>query len=181
MVPGRASAATLLRNCISQVELTVMCVMRFSLALCLTAIAWPANTQPTGDLGWSTLENRHGASVDFPGGLFAKEVSADSDRMIAFTTADGRSRFELFSIPNNRGESPAQFARRADSRREKLDYKRVTRNFIAASTIRNGRVLYRRCNFSLGMIHCIDVRYPAAEERAWDNTVTRISLSLRPR
>ena len=100
--------------------------------------------------------------------------------MIAFTTRDGHSRFELFSLPNTRGESPAQFARRADNKRDKLDYKRVTRNFIAASTIQNGRVLYRRCNFSRGMIHCIDLRYPAAEERAWDNTVTRISLSLRP-
>ena len=102
--------------------------------------------------------------------------------MIAFTTADGRSRFELFSIPNNRGESPAQFARRADSRREKLDYKRVTRNFIAASTIRNGRVLYRRCNFARDrMIHCVDLRYPRADKRAFDGIVTRMSLALRPR
>jgi hypothetical protein len=31
------------------------------------------------------------------------------------------------------------------------------------------------------MIHCIDLRYPAAQERSWDSTVTRISLSLRPR
>ena len=162
-------------------RLTVMRVMRILLPLCLTAVACGANAQPSGDLGWSTLENRSGASVDFPGGLFTKEVSADAGKMLAFTTADGRSRFELFTIPNSRRESPAQFARRADNRRDKLDYKRVTRNFIAASTIQNGRVLYRRCNFSRGMIHCIDLRYPAAEERAWDNTVTRISLSLRPR
>ena len=101
--------------------------------------------------------------------------------MIAFTTGNGDSRFELFSLPNTRRESPAQFARRADSRRERLDYKRITGNFIAASTIRSGRVLYRRCNFSQGMIHCIDLRYPAAQERAWDRTVTRISLSLKPR
>jgi len=157
-----------------------MSVMRIFLASCLITIAWPAKAQPTGDVGWSTLKNPHGASVDFPGGLFTTKVSDDAGRMITFTTTDGRSRFELFSIPNTREESPAQFARRADNRRDKLDYKRVTRNFIAASTIQNGRVLYRRCNFSRGMIHCIDLRYPAAEERAWDNTVTRISLSLRP-
>jgi len=165
------------RNCICRAELTAM---RIFLAVCLTAIAFPASAQLTRDLGWSSLENRYGASVDFPGGLFTKEVS-DVGPMKAFTTADGRSRFELFSIPNSRHESPAQFARRADNRREKLDYKRITRSFIAASTIQNGRVLYRRCNFSRGMIHCIDVRYPAVEERAWDQTVTRISLSLRPR
>ena len=158
-----------------------MSVIRVFLALCLSSIAWPAKAEPSGNLGWSSLENHHGASVDFPGGLFTKEVSAGPGRMVAFTTADGRSRFELFSIPNARRESPAQFVRRAESGREKLDYKRVTRNFIAASKIQNSQVLYRRCNFSRGMIHCIDVRYPAAQERAWDETVTRISLSLRPR
>jgi len=108
-----------------------MRVMRILLPLCLTAVACGANAQPSGDLGWSTLENRSGASVDFPGGLFTNEVSADAGKMLAFTTADGRSRFELFTIPNSRRESPAQFARRADSRRERLDYKRITHNFIA--------------------------------------------------
>ena len=116
---------------------------------------------------------------DQPGGF--APVSADAGKMLAFTTADGHSRFELFSIPNTRHEFPAQFARRAENRQERLDYKRITRNFIAASTIQSGRTLYRRCNFSRGMIHCIDLRYPAVEERAWDSTVTRISLSLRPR
>jgi len=86
-----------------------MSVMRIFLALCLSATSWSANAQPTGDLGWSTLTNRHGASVDFPGGLFTKKVSADAGPMLAFTTADGHSRFELFSIPNMRHESPAQF------------------------------------------------------------------------
>jgi len=149
-------------------------------AMCVLTVAERVNAQPSGDLGWSVLENRRGASVDFPGALFTKQISAD-DKLIAFTTTDGRSRFELFSIPNSHGESPALFARRAAKKGERLDYKRITKNFIAASTIQNGRVLYRRCNFSGGMIHCIDLRYPASEERAWDNPVTRISLSLRPR
>lgn len=157
-----------------------MYVARTVMALSLTAIGWSANAQPVGDLGWSTLANRYGASVDFPGGLFTQQVDADG-KMMAFTTGDGQSRFELFSLPNTRGESPAQFARRADNGRDRLDYKRITGNFIAASTIQSGRVLYRRCNFNRGMIHCIDLRYPAAQERAWDRTVTRISLSLRPR
>lgn len=157
-----------------------MHVARTVVALCLTAIGWSANAQPIGDLGWSTLANRNGASVDFPGGIFTRQVNADG-KVMAFTTEGGKSRFELFSLPNTRGESPAQFARRADNGRDRLDYKRITGNFIAASTIQSGRVLYRRCNFNRGMIHCIDLRYPAAQERAWDRTVTRISLSLRPR
>jgi hypothetical protein len=150
------------------------------LGLFISTIGLPAGAQPSRDLGWSELANRRGATVDFPGGLFTRQVAADPGR-ISFSTADGVSRFELFSIENIRHETPAQFVRRADNGRERLDYKRITRNFIAASTIRNGRTLYRRCNFSRGMIHCVDVRYPAVEERAWDDIVTRISLSLRPR
>src|SRR5690242_14598867 len=165
----------------SQITVTIGWMLpRVLTILCFVTIAFPGSAQPSGDLGWSSLANRRGASVDFPGGLFTKQVAAD-DRLTAFTTEDGRSRFELFSIPNSLHESPIQFARRAANRRERLDYKRITGNFIAASTIQNGRVLYRRCNFSRGMIHCIDLRYPASEERAWDTTVTRISLSLRPR
>ena len=120
--------------------------MRFLLAVCFTTVAWPVGAQPTGDLGWSTLVNRRGASVDFPGALFTKEVEADPDKLMAFSTVVGRSRFELFSIPNTRSESPAQFARRADSGRDSLHYKRIAGNFIAASMIRSGRTLYRRCN-----------------------------------
>src|SRR3954462_3818037 len=89
-------------------------------ALCLTILGWSAHAQPTGDLGWSPLANRHGASVDFPGGLFTKRASADAGKMIAFTTEDGLSRFEFFSLPNTRRKSPAQCARRADSGRERL-------------------------------------------------------------
>jgi hypothetical protein len=158
-----------------------MPLLSFFLTLFLLTVVLPASAQPSGNLGWSELGNRRGATVDFPGGLFTRQVADDTRSKLSFSTADGASRFELFSIENSRRESPIEFARRADNGRERLDYKRITGNFIAASTIQNGRILYRRCNFSQGMIHCVDVRYPAAEKRAWDDIVTRISLSLRPR
>src|SRR4051812_43003157 len=148
-------------------------------ALCLPLLALPAGAQPSGDLGWSSLRNDRGATVDFPGGLFSVEKSKSSGK-VTYATADGRAQFEMFSVPNTRNDTPAEFARRRGNG-EKLDYKRITARFIAASAIRDGRVLYRRCNFNRGTIHCIDLRYPASEERAWDRTVTRISLSLRPR
>jgi hypothetical protein len=31
-----------------------------------------------------------------------------------------------------------------------------------------------------GAIHCFDLVYPSAEERAWNAIVTRISRSLQP-
>lgn len=151
------------------------------LALCLSVVAMPVRAQPSGDLGWSVVTNRSGASVDFPGGLFTKEATPTApSQAIAYSTADGRARLELFSSPNTRGESPAQFARRNGASRDRLDYKRITGTFLAASAVHRDQILYRRCNFSGRMIHCIDVRYPASEKRAWDQIVTRISLSLKP-
>jgi hypothetical protein len=152
---------------------------RLLIYMCLGTAALPASA--SGGLGWVKLANGSGASVDFPGGLFTNKLPSEPTGGLAFSTRDGRNRFELFSVRNSRGESPSQFARRAATSGERLDYKRITGNFIAASTVRNGRVLYRRCNFSNGMIHCIDLRYAAGEARGLDSTVTRISLSLRPR
>jgi hypothetical protein len=67
-------------------------------------------------------------------------------------------------------------------RRAELDYSRVTPTFFAVSKYSGENVLYRRCNFDRAawLMHCIDMSYPAAEERDWDGVVTRISRSLRP-
>ena len=65
--------------------------------------------------------------------------------------------------------------------RRQLDYDRIASNFFALSENKVDRILYRRCNFSNRMIHCIDMNYPRREKLLWDEIVTRISLSLRPR
>jgi hypothetical protein len=54
----------------------------------------------------------------------------------------------------------------------------VTPHFFAVSSIRNGRTWYNRCNRADKYMNCILINYPAAEERKWDEVVTRISLSL---
>jgi hypothetical protein len=138
--------------------------------------------QMRSDEGWAVVSNSAGAYADLPRSVFPKPVEPSArSRAIAYSTNDGRARFELFSSPNYRRESPAQFARRNGTDRDHLDYKRITNNFVAASAVANGTILYRRCNFSGSMIHCLDLRYPANEKSAWDQIVTRSSLSLRPR
>jgi hypothetical protein len=134
-----------------------------------------------GDVAWDVLSNAAGAQVAYPRSVFQIDATeTDSDRLL-YTTLDGRSRLELFSIPNKRGEIPSRFMRRVSAEGETFTYQRVTGRFFAASTTRAGLILYRRCNFKGAMIHCVDLRYPAAEKRKWDDIVTRVSLSLRPR
>ena len=110
-------------------------------------------------------------------GLFS--VARGTERGRTFVTPDGRAALDVYAGPNDRGETPAQLLRRTVSR-SRLTYTRVASNFFAISAPHEGRILYRRCNFDARMIHCIDLTYPLEEKRAWDETVTRISRSLRP-
>jgi len=136
------------------------------------------------DLQWTVFRNDQNTSVQYPKGVFSKEddqseVTPPGD---VFTTLDGRARLHIFAYRNDRNETPRQhLARVFPHDRRLLDYDRVTRKFFAVSENKGDQILYRRCNFSDGWIHCIDLDYPGREERAWDSIVTRISLSLRPR
>lgn len=117
--------------------------------------------------------------MQYPSDVFPVTETTSNGRR--FVTSDGRATLNVYSGPNENGESPAQLVRRTVAeKRSRLTYDRVTSNFFAISARENNRILYRRCNFRDRMIHCIDLTYPLSEKRAWDYTVTRISRSLRP-
>ena len=146
-------------------------------------VLWPpsqavAQTDPM----WTTFQDDRGTVVQYPRGIFAVESRDDSAGRV-FTTADGRARLHVVTLRNKRNESPARYLKRVfTSNREQVTYDRVADNFFALSAPHRERILYRRCNFpATGRIHCIDLQYPRGEKRAWDDVVTRISLSLRSR
>lgn len=152
----------------------------FCLSL-LALLPQAAAAQPAAQ--WTTYRNDSGTTVPFPADLFTQQVGEGTPRGEVFTSVDGRARLHIFAFANERNESPAQFIKRVivDDRR-KLTYERVTRDFFVFSAPEKGRILYRRCNFARDrMIHCVDLRYPRAEKRAFDRLVTRMSLGLRPR
>jgi hypothetical protein len=137
----------------------------------------------TGDAGWTHFTNPQGTSVQFPRNIFSVDAGQDEPPGPVFATRDGRARVHIFVVANERGETPGQYLRRNFPRnRTALAYDRVAGSFFAVSQAREGMIFYRRCNFPAdGRLHCVDIRYPQGEKRAWDATVTRISLSLRPR
>ncbi len=94
-----------------------------------------------------------------------------------FTTADRRADLTLKYVPNPHNDSPADFLKKQGPP-SGIQYRRVTPRFFAASSIRNGRTWYNRCNRADQYMNCVLINYPAAEERLWDEVVTRISLSL---
>jgi hypothetical protein len=131
---------------------------------------------------WATFSDARGTAVQYPREMFPVAAGQGTPPGPMLQSADGRTRLHVFTLPNERRASPAEFVRRAvTDKSERLAYKRVTNRFLVFSAAEGGLILYRRCNFAGGAIHCFDVRYPRAEKRAWDGAVTRMSYSLRPR
>ena len=119
-----------------------------------------------------------GLSVDLPVSIFTEDGGPpEGTEGRTFFTRDHRADLTVKSVPNPENDSPAAFLAKMQPPSD-IQYKRVTQNFFAVSSIRNGRTWYNRCNRARGFMNCILMNYPAAEDRQWDAIVTRISLSL---
>jgi hypothetical protein len=164
--------------------------MRFGVAWLLPTVlactATVAGAQSPGlQTEWSRFVDHRGTTIQYPSSVFSVERGPRGNGTgRVYSTPDGRARIHMYSIPNSRNESPAEFLQSEfPLPRSTLKYDRVTRSFFAVSAVRNGLIVYLRCNFSSnagGTIHCVDVRYPVQEKQAWDRIVTRISHSVRP-
>jgi len=131
---------------------------------------------------WATFSDARGTAVQYPREVFSVPAGTGEPPGPMLQSLDGRARLHVFTLANERHASPAEFIRRAvTDQRERLSYKRVTKHFLVFSAAEGDLILYRRCNFVAAAIRCFDVRYPRAEKRAWDERVTRMSFSLRPR
>jgi hypothetical protein len=135
-------------------------------------------------LGWSVMTDAFGTEVDYPAGIFTMEAGSPPRGIgRVLQSSDGEARFMVYVEENEAHQSPAVFVRSNLSMPNfQIDYRRITDHFFAVSGVKDGRSFYSRCNFSHGThgrMHCIFLSYSAREKRAWDNIVTRISLSLR--
>ena len=119
-----------------------------------------------------------GLSVDVPVTIFEEDAGAtDGPAGRQLRTRDHRANLTIKSVPNPGNDSPAVFLEKMQPP-ARIQYRRVTSSFFAVSDIRDGRTWYNRCNRSAGFMNCVLINYPAAEDRQWDDVVTRISLSL---
>jgi hypothetical protein len=119
-----------------------------------------------------------GAKVDVPVSIFTEDAGPpEGGTGRRFFTKDRRADITLQSVPNPENDSPSKFLQKRQPPAF-IQYKRVTPRFFAVSSVRNGRTWYNRCNQANGYMNCVLINYPAAEERQWDEVVTRISLSL---
>jgi hypothetical protein len=135
------------------------------------AFAQPAN--------WKTYSiPETSTSVEYPSSIFIERAGHAPDGYgERFQTADRRANLTIQAAANSANDSPASFLAKKHPP-SNIQYKRVTSRFFVVSSNKGDNVWYDRCNFASGFIHCILINYPAREERAWDDIVTRISLSL---
>src|SRR5262245_766102 len=96
---------------------------------------------------WSVFRGINGTSVQYPSDLFSNinaDQSSDDSADSVFTTGDGRARLNIFTLRNERDESPAQYLKRVyPGDRRQLDYDRVAPNFFAVSENNGPRIFYR--------------------------------------
>jgi hypothetical protein len=157
------------------------------IALVAAAILQPSlGHSAESDPGWREYTDaKSGTQVEYPANMFA--VAEGPFRFgpgEGFGTADGRAHLAVFTMQAEKSGSPAAFvARNLQVPRSALAYNRVAPNFFALSGVHDSDIYYVRCNSSSSdrsTLHCIYLIYPAAEKRAWDPIVTRISRTLRP-
>jgi len=154
--------------------------MRLLLCAALMAVACLASGQARAE--WASFADGRGTSVEYPREIFSLPTGEGQPPGPTLGSDDRRARLHIFTLDNEQRETPAEFIRRAvTDTREHLSYRRVSNRFFVFSDARDDLILYRRCNFVAAAIHCVDVRYPRGEKRAWDARVTRMSFSLRPR
>jgi hypothetical protein len=119
-----------------------------------------------------------GAKVDIPVSIFTEDAGPPEGATgRRFFTRDHRANLTLQSVPNLENDSPATFLAKQRPPAA-IQYKRITPRFFAVSSVRDGRTWYNRCNRVNQYMNCVLINYPAAEDRQWDDVVTRISLSL---
>ncbi|MDE2242640.1 MAG: hypothetical protein KGK01_09405 [Bradyrhizobium sp.] len=138
-----------------------------------------ASAQPARWETYSIPET--GTSVDFPSSIFTEQAGRPPDGYgMRFQTVDGRANLTIQATPVGASVSPAAFLAKMHPP-PRIRYKRITSRFFIVSSFKGDKVWYDRCNFSNGFVHCVLINYPVREKRAWDDIVTRISLSLNGR
>ena len=148
---------------------------------CIAGPVQAALTTPT-ESGWRVFaDERYGTHVQYPGWFSVSDGRPELGPGKRLVTPDRRAEIEIYSLPNSAGYTPSSYlAAKMKISPATVQYRRVAPRFFALSAERRGKIYYTRCNFSQETINCVYLGYPASEKRAWDDIVTRVSLSLRP-
>ena len=183
---GTTVAVLSLKGMIKAVKLGIGLTLATTFALSASALATPAPLNEARPLDWSVVTDSFGTAVDYPAAIFTSPAPPPPRGVgHSFRSADGSALFMMYVERNDGHDTPQSYVRRNLTRPQSLlQYQRITGRFFAVSSTEADVMFYSRCNFpdgAGGLIHCIFISYPKSEKRAWDDVVTRMSLTLRVR
>jgi hypothetical protein len=152
-----------------------------ALALAELAIFFglPASAQ---DLMWRVYDDaEHGCELEYPATIFSADA-ARPDQPRRFSSSDENVYFRILGTVNSAGWTPAEIKRKylGASMPGKVVYERTKAEFLVLSGYRNGNIFYTKVVVSDDRrVACIlDLTYPRAMKRKFDDIVTRMSRSF---
>lgn len=159
--------------------------MRFQPIILVLLAMMAAAAAQAETIRWAVLTNgRFGTTVDYPSSVFTQALEpAVNGASNSRSTSDGKATFSIGGTWRSNLGTPREEAADEVARAEgEISYVRATERFYVVSGTTRGAVFYRRCNYPIspdGIVDCLTLSYPAAEEKWWDPIVTRMSRSLR--
>ena len=159
----------------------VVCVLAGLMTSSRPATAATAVTQ-----GWSSYKNeRFGFQLSYPGGLFQRTETPNSERGALWTSTDGAARLIATASLNETSETIGAY--RAFVMREtyadaKFDYTPAKNNWFVLSGRKDDRIFYERITFVCQgrFIYGWQLNYPASQKRKYDAIVEAIHRSYKP-
>ena len=111
-----------------------------------------------------------------------RESTGEGGQMGAqFVSPDGSARIGVWAIADD-GRDLRSYMRTITQKGDvRVTYDPLRRRWFVLSGLRGGRIFYTKVLRACGRLHHVALEYPAAEKRAFDSLVTRVSHSLRAR
>jgi hypothetical protein len=156
--------------------------LAFMFVLAVPHVADRHSVATAAEAQWGRYRDpQFGLAFDFPAHIFRLDAAEQREDGIVFETPDSRARVRVFGFRNESNVTPKRYLRKMARDEAKFTYVRTTSRFFVVSGPRDGSIFYRRCNFFRSAdkhVGCVELEYPEGEKTAWDDVVTRISLSL---
>lgn len=139
----------------------------------------------TATQDWSSYKNeRYGFRLRYPGGLFVRTETPNSESGALWTSTEGNARLLATATANETGETLdtyRDFVMRETYAEAKFDYTPKRQNWFVLSGQKGDMIFYERITFVCEgrYIYGWQVNYPAAQRRKFDAIVEAIHLSYK--
>lgn len=145
----------------------------------ILAIAWFFTVSPVLGADKTYVNPRFGTTITYPSEIFTKaEPPPENGDGQRWTAADGAS-LAAWGQYNALDETPETLADAVSETIPQVTYRKVGSRWMVVSGFDGATIVYHRAEISLeGVIHAMELRYPASLSKHYDRLATKIADSL---